>query len=219
MSPAVHQWLWPAVVAALTVWNLSYAWSLKWQVRRHQKVSKRAGSPKNEVTPISRSWDSPWSRYFSTGQGQVLQSFLLLGTLLPAIANLAGSAPTIVNAGGKVINYHVTASTYVSNYVETGGANHLLLLARVNADDTATATATVVLYGVNDGGDEGEIGRFSTGANYWTRYERPLITRRIRLIVDYSDKAAKAPNVDLILYLPPGPPAPAATTTSTAVPK
>jgi hypothetical protein len=198
MLSAVHQWLWPALVGALSVWNLSYVRYLKWKGRLQE---------------------TNWSRYFSTGQAQVFQSFLLLGTLLPAIANLAGSALTIVNAGGKVITYHVTTSTYVSSYIETDGANHLLLLARVNGDDAATATATVVLYGINDSGDEGEVGRFSTGTNYWTRYERQLTTRRIRLIVDCADKAAKTPNVDLTLYLPPGPPAPAATTTSTAAPK
>jgi hypothetical protein len=210
MSAAVHQWLWPALVGALTIWNLFYAWYLKWRNRR----PARTETGRLPLLPQSRQ-ETLWSRYFSTGQAQVLQSFLLLGTLLPALANLAGSAPVVVNAGGRVITYHVTTSTYVSNYVETGGAMRLLLLARVNGGDAATATATVVLYGVNGGGDEAEIGRFSTGANYWTRYERQLTTRRIRLIVD-SDQAAKTPNVDLTLYLPPGPPAPP---TSTAAAK
>jgi hypothetical protein len=147
-------------------------------------------------------------RLYLKGQGAILFGFLFLGAAL-SYASWAlshyGTSRGKVSEGGQLIEFRQLNPSEHPIYEEIDVHDYpkVTLITRTVAPENGSATITV--YGDQDGESKREIKRIASVGAAWARWEHENSSKHLSLIVEPAAQptANSAMQVDVLVYLSP----------------
>jgi hypothetical protein len=148
-----------------------------------------------------------WLEFYA-GPGALQTSWLAAGMLVAALGGIAGPWGEEATSGATVIPWQADASkqpAFMTDYVDVSRYQYIGVLSRVEAPNDGTAS--IVIYGIDQGGNAGVVRRLPTHAGDWSLWQARNSLHRVRIGVDRPDGAGTvATKVGITLVLQQSPP-------------
>jgi hypothetical protein len=149
-----------------------------------------------------------WSAFLA-GPGALQVAALAIGMLLPTLAALLGPFGEVRSEAAEVRQWPAVNPSaeprFTTGYLDVGRHRYVEILSRVTKP--ADGRAVIVVYGVDEQGQAGEVRRLDVRAGMWSSWQSRNEAKRIRVGVERPDSGAKvATAVDVVLVLDQAPP-------------
>jgi len=148
-----------------------------------------------------------WRSYLK-GQGTILFGFLFLGAALSGVSwalSYYGLGRGKVSEGGQLIEFRQLNPSEHPIYEEIDAGNYSEVAVMTKVIMPENGSATVTVYGDQDGETKGELKRIASVGAAWSRWEHENSSKHLNLIVESGAQSAaeSTMQVDVLVYLSP----------------